>query len=140
MENLWGTAQKYKIMKHSILIVDDDKLILNTLEKRFSSFDVSVKTTRTADETMGVLKSFVPDAVVLDLLLTTEDGSMKILEYLKSQPKLANIPVIVLTNLDKPELRETMLQNGVKEFLAKGTLSLDEIYNKVMGYLEVSSK
>ncbi|MBL8029879.1 MAG: response regulator [Candidatus Doudnabacteria bacterium] len=125
-------------MKHSILIVDDDKLILNTLEKRFSSFDVSVKTARTAEETLEILKSFTPELVLLDLLLTTEDGSMQILEYLKGQPGLADVPVVILTNLDKPDLREAFLQKGVKEFLAKGALSLDEIYNHAMSYLEPS--
>jgi DNA-binding response OmpR family regulator len=123
-------------MKHSILIIDDDKLIVNTLEKRFSSFDIDVKTAQTASEAKHLLEKFRPDALILDLLLTTEDGSMSILDFIQSKIGLQNIPVIVLTNLDKPELKEMLLSQGVKEFLAKGQLSLDEIYSKVMGYLE----
>ena len=123
-------------MKHSILIVDDDKLIINTLEKRFSSFEIEVKTAPSSEIAKAILQDFTPDAVLLDLLLTTEDGSMGILDFMKSQPRLSNVPVLVLTNLDKPELREVLEQQGVKEFLIKGQLSLDEIYTKVMEYLE----
>ncbi len=123
-------------MKHSILIVDDDNLIVNTLKKRFESFDMEVKSAQTAREAKHILEAFKPDAVILDLLLTTEDGSMGVLDFMQSKMGLENVPVIVLTNLDKPELREILQQQGVKEFLIKGQLSLDEIYNKVMGYLE----
>jgi DNA-binding response OmpR family regulator len=63
-------------MKHTLLIVDDDKLITNTLEKRFSSFDFDVRTAQTAGQAKHILETFNPDAVILDLLLTTEDGSM----------------------------------------------------------------
>lgn len=123
-------------MKHTLLIVDDDKLITNTLEKRFSSFDFDVRTDQTAGQAKHILETFNPDAVILDLLLTTEDGSMGVLDFMQSKMGLENVPVIVLTNLDKPELREVLEQQGVKEFLVKGQLSLDEIYNKVMSYLE----
>jgi DNA-binding response OmpR family regulator len=123
-------------MKHTLLIVDDDKLITNTLEKRFSSFDFDVRTAQTAGQAKHILETFNPDAVILDLLLTTEDGSMGVLDFMQSKMGLENVPVIVLTNLDKPELREVLEQQGVKEFLVKGQLSLDEIYNKVMSYLE----
>lgn len=126
-------------MKHSILIIDDDKLIVNTLQKRFESFEMEVYTARIPEEAKAILEKYTPEAVILDLLLTAEDGSSGILDYMKSQPRLANIPVIVLTNLDKPELRELLLEQGVKEFLIKGKLSLDEIYDKVLGYLEPSA-
>jgi hypothetical protein len=45
-----------------------------------------------------------------------------------------------LTNLDKPELKQMLLSQGVKEYIIKGSLSLDELYEKVMGYLEPKGK
>lgn len=123
-------------MKHSILIVDDDKLITNTLQKRFESFSMDVYTAPTSEEAKKILEKYSPEVVILDLLLTTEDGSMGILDYMKSQPRLESVPVIVLTNLDKPELKDMLMRQGVKEFLIKGKLSLDELYDKVVSYLE----
>lgn len=123
-------------MKHSLLIIDDDKLIVNTLQKRFESFEMDVYAAYSETEAKAMLDKYTPELVLLDLLLTTEDGSLSILDYMKSQPKLANVPVIVLTNLDKPDLKEILASQGVKEFLVKGQLSLDQIYDKVIGYLE----
>ncbi|MEK7617516.1 MAG: response regulator, partial [Patescibacteria group bacterium] len=78
----------------------------------------------------------VPEIVILDLLLTKEDGSTGILDKLKSEERLHEVPVLILTNLDKPELKEILLAQGVKEYIIKGSLSLDDLYEKVLGYLE----
>ncbi|MCL5667012.1 MAG: response regulator [Patescibacteria group bacterium] len=124
-------------MHHSILIIDDDSLILNTLKKRFSTWDIDVFSASTPEEAKNLLEKITPEVIILDLLLTKEDGSSGILDYLKSQPNLQNIPVLALTNLDKPELRQMLLeQKSIQEYLIKGSLSLDELYDKVAGYLE----
>lgn len=122
--------------KHTILIVDDDTLILNTLKKRFQSRDIEAFAASTPDEAKRLLDRLVPEVLILDLLLTSEDGSSGILDYIKSQERLHNVPIIVLTNLDKPELKRMLLGQGVKEYLIKGSMTIDELYEKVVGYLE----
>ena len=127
-------------MKHTILMVDDDTLILNTLKKRFETWDTEVYTAATPDEAKKILAKIVPEVLILDLLLTSEDGSSGIMDYLKSDPRLQNVPVVVLTNLDKPELKRMLLGQGVKEYLIKGSMTLDDLYNKVLSYLEPKGK
>ena len=122
--------------KHTILIVDDDPLILNTLKKRFETWETEVFAAATPEEAKAILEKTTPDALILDLLLTSEDGSSGIMDYMKSQQRLQDIPIIILTNLDKPELKKMLLEQGVKEYLIKGSLDLDDLHNKVMGYLE----
>lgn len=123
-------------MKHTILMVDDDTLILNTLKKRFETWDNEVYAVRTPDEAKQILEKVTPEIMLLDLLLTSEDGSTGIMDYIKSQERLKDVMVIVLTNLDKPELKQMLLAQGVKEYLIKGSMTLDDLYNKVLGYLE----
>lgn len=123
-------------MKHIILIVDDDTLILNTLKKRFETWDMDVFTSNTPEEAKQTLEKITPEIVVLDLLLTKDDGSSGVIDYIKSQDRLKDIPIIVLTNLDKPELRQMLMAQGIKEYLIKGSMTLDDIYDKVLGYLE----
>lgn len=122
-------------MKNSLLIVDDDPLILNTLKEKFGGWEMEVYGARDAEGARAVLEKVRPDLVILDLLLTSGDGAEGVLDYMQSQTHLAHVPVIILTNLDKPELKKLLLEQGVKEYLIKGTLSLDELYNKVVGYL-----
>jgi len=124
------------MMNHSLLIVDDDTLILNTLKQRFNTWGTEVYSANTPQAAKEVLEKITPDVMLLDLLLTKDDGAQGILDFIKSQDRLANVPVLVLTNLDKPELKQMLLEQGVKEYVIKGQLSLDELYNKVVGYLE----
>ncbi|MEK7618547.1 MAG: response regulator, partial [Patescibacteria group bacterium] len=65
--------------KHSILMVDDDSLIINTLSKRFATREIELFTANTPEEAKSILDKVVPDIVILDLLLTKEDGSTGIL-------------------------------------------------------------
>jgi DNA-binding response OmpR family regulator len=127
-------------MKHSILIIDDDTLILNTLRNRFATWDIEVYSASTPDEAKIILEKITPDLLLLDLLLTQDEGSSGIMDYLKSQDRLSSVPVLVLTNLDKPELKQILLEQGVKEYIIKGSISLDELYNKVVSYLEPKNK
>lgn len=123
-------------MKHTILMVDDDALILNTLQKRFATWETEVYTAATPEDAKKVLIKVTPEIVILDLLLTQDDGSSGILDYMHSEERLQNVPVIVLTNLDKPELKQMLLSQGVKEYLIKGSMTLDDLYNKVLSYLQ----
>jgi chemosensory pili system protein ChpA (sensor histidine kinase/response regulator) len=123
-------------MLHIILAVDDDELILNTYKKKFATWDIEIYTAKDPVEAKEVLSRITPDLVLLDLLLTKDDGSSGIIDYMKGEARLQNIPILIMTNLEKPELKKILLAQGIKEYLIKGETSLDDLYNKVMGYLE----
>lgn len=123
-------------MKHTILVVDDDELILNTYIKQLSSHDLEVYAAGTPEQAKAILEKVTPELVLLDLILTKNDGSTGIRDYMKSEPRLENVPVLVMTNLEKPELKEMLLSEGVKEYLIKGSMGMDELRKKIMGYLE----
>jgi two-component system response regulator VicR len=123
--------------RHTILVIDDDKLILNTLKEQFETWGTEIFSAATPQEAKDQLAKIIPDLVILDLLLTKEDGSTGILDYIQSQDRLRQVPVIVLTNLDKPELKQMLLAQGtIKEYLIKGNLNLEDLHKIVWGYLE----
>ena len=125
----------------TILIVDDDKLILNTLKKRFETWDTAVLSASTPKEAKEVLSQNTPDLVILDLLLTEAEGSSGVLDFMQGLERLREVPVIVLTNLDKPELRDMLLSQGrVKEYLIKGSLNLDDLFDKAWNYIDPLGK
>ena len=123
-------------MKYTLLLVDDDPLILNTLQKRFESWQIDVFSAKTPEEAKIIMEKSVPDVLVLDLLLTTEDGSASIMDFMAGKPELEKVPIIILTNLDKPDVKQALLDKGVKEYLIKGSMSLDDIYDRIMFYLK----
>jgi DNA-binding NtrC family response regulator len=50
--------------KHTILLVDDDKLILNTLQKRFSTWDLDVHSANTPEEAKDLLAKLKQQAEI----------------------------------------------------------------------------
>jgi CheY-like chemotaxis protein len=59
-----------------------------------------------------------PDLVLLDLHLPDMPGQ-EVLRRLRSNPKLAEIPVVVLSADARPSLIEQLLQQGARAFLTK---------------------
>ncbi len=123
-------------MKHTLLIIDDDNLILNTLRENFSRMPGEIFTAQTVSQAKDLLGRIKPEVVLTDLLLPKATGAGEIMDFMKADPALAQVPVLIFTNLDTPELRQTMAEKGAKEYMIKGSFSLDDLFNRVMQYLE----
>ncbi len=118
--------------KKKILWVEDDKLIGTILGKKIiaSGFDL-LHATNGADA-IKATKNFIPDAIVLDLMLPGMSG-FEILQKFKLDKQLSKVPVMILSNLSKPSDIEKAKMLGVKEFFVKATLSLDQIIAGISG-------
>lgn len=109
------------------LIIEDDKFISKAMKYKFEEAGFTVKTTKTAEEGLEVLKSWLPDAIILDILLPGIDG-YEFLRRVKADAKLKNIPVIVASNL--PEDEEADI--GALEYIVKSDLDLDVLVKKTL--------
>ena len=59
-----------------------------------------------------------PDLVVLDLIMPGESG-LKVLEFIRSNPKLSPLPVIILTGHPSPDVQEASSRLGANAFYEK---------------------
>ena len=66
----------------------------------------------------------------MDLILPQKDG-LEVFQALKEDEKTRNIPVVVLTNLEKIEHVEKVLEMGAKTYLVKANYTLKEILEKI---------
>jgi len=112
-----------------VLIVEDDKFILKAMDYKFNEAGFEVKVAMSAEEGLEVLKSWIPDVIVLDVLLPGIDG-YAFLRTIKTDPKLEKIPSIISSNLDEEDSES--LEN---EYIVKSNLDLDELVKKVKKYL-----
>ena len=76
-----------------------------------------------------------PDLILLDLILPKMDG-FEVLGSLKKEPATKEIPIIILTNLERMEDVEKALELGAKTYLTKANYSVDEVVEKVRKALE----
>ncbi len=105
-------------MSSKILIVDDDPLSLTTLE---STLDGQGYEITSADNGLTALKKadeLMPDLILLDVMMPFMDG-FEVCRRIRATPKLAEVPIIILTALDDRDSRLLGIESGADDFLSK---------------------
>ncbi|MBU4446184.1 MAG: response regulator [Candidatus Marinimicrobia bacterium] len=84
-------------MSHKILIVDDDIDLVEVLRIVLESHGYDVIDAQDGDRGFRLVEKEKPDLIILDVMMRTEDEGFYIAEKIRSQPDIANIPIIILT-------------------------------------------
>ena len=113
-----------------ILIIEDERILVNVLEEKFTKEGFEVKAAYSAEEAETILKKFRPDIILLDLLLPQKSG-FDMLKELKSNPETKSISVIIVSNLGEAENLKKGLAMGADDYLIKAQHPLKEIIEKV---------
>ena len=106
-------------MKKKILIVDD-RTEFRRLTKSILSTNYQVESAQNGVEAMALLQNgqFEPDLIVTDLIMPVMGGK-DFLEQLKSSGVYKNIPVIVLSSIDKSDEKIKLIKMGADDYLEK---------------------
>ena len=83
-----------------ILLVDDDPDFVEATKIVLESVPYEVAVAYDGDEALRRVKDVDPDLIILDIIMPEQHG-FKVCEALKSDPELAEIPVIMLTSLSQ---------------------------------------
>ncbi len=105
-------------MSARILVVDDVLANVRLLEARLKAEYFDVRTAAGGEEALQAARSERIDVVLLDIMMPGLSG-FEVCTALKSDPKTAPIPVVIVTALDGPEDRVWALECGADDFLTK---------------------
>ena len=116
-----------------ILVVDDDPGILDALRILFESEGYRVQTCEKGDyvEALRDDSGTLPDAIVLDVLLSGKDGRT-ICRALKSQEATRHIPVVMISA--HPAAEQSVKEVGADAFVAK-PFAIDDMLDTVAALL-----
>ena len=103
-----------------ILLVEDSRAIRLENERALIKAGYEVICAEDGEAALQFAREQKPDLVLLDLLLPKMNGP-EVLEYLKSNPETAQIPVVVLSALYGKN-REKLIAAGAEDYLEKNTL------------------
>lgn len=103
-------------MNKTVLIIDDDNILRNTLSKGLRSDGFNVLTAQSAEHGNEILSRISVDAIVLDRMMGGMDG-LTFLQKLRAQGN--KTPVIMLTAMTGPENTIDGLTGGANDYLAK---------------------
>ena len=105
-------------MAHKLLLADDSVTIQRVIELTFADEDIDVTTVGDGQLAIDRLDTDPPDIVLADVDMPKRDG-YEVAAYVKSRPKLAHIPVVLLTGAFEPIDQARATAAGSSDVLAK---------------------
>lgn len=105
-------------MTARILVVDDIPANVKLLEARLVAEYFDVLTATDGYAALSICERQPVDLILLDIMMPGIDG-FEVCERLKSNPRTAHIPVVMVTALDQPSDRVRGLKAGADDFLTK---------------------
>ena len=103
-------------MNKTVLVIDDDDILRNTLSKGLRQDGFNVVTAQSAENASEILSRISVDGIVLDRMMTGMDG----LTFLKHLRNSGNkTPIIMLTAMTGADNTIDGLTHGANDYLAK---------------------
>lgn len=121
-------------MAKKVLIIEDDEHISKVYELKLAKEGIETAVARDGEEGIAKIVSEKPDLVMLDLMIPRKDG-FAVLDEVRKNPAIKDIPIIVFSNLGQKADKDRALSLGAKEYVVKVDLPIQEVIAKVKGYL-----
>lgn len=118
-------------MAKSILIIEDDNFLQGLEAKKLKKDGYNVMTASNSSEAFKIINArYQIDMILLDILLPDENG-FTVLEKVRKTEHVAQVPVIVFSNLSEEQDIEKANKLGISEFMVKSNFTLDELAEKI---------
>lgn len=116
------------------MIVEDDEHISSVYEMKLSKEGIHTVCVKDGGSAAGAIFQEKPDLIILDIMLPEKDG-FEVIKEVKQNAEIANIPIIVLSNLGQCPDQERALALGANEYIIKISCSTQEVVSKIKEYL-----
>lgn len=120
--------------KKKVLLVEDDKMILDMYTLKFTQEGYEVTQAENGKDGLELAKKVNPDIVLLDIILPQMDG-FTVLKSLKADPKMKDVPVVLLTNLGQDGDVKKGIELGAVDYLIKANFTPSQVVDKVKSVL-----
>lgn len=121
----------------TILIVEDDLSLAEAIHLKLSHAGFEAAMMVSAEAAVGWLKEHTPDFIWLDMLLPGMSG-LDFLEYLRSNEKYKNIPVLIVSVSTGPEKMKRALELNIIDFISKADHDIKDVVGQVSAYFAAS--
>lgn len=111
-----------------VMVVEDEPLLLEAIGNKLEKEGIETILCSDGKQAIDLLADTndLPDAIWLDYYLKDMDG-LSFMGSVKQNPKLQNIPVIVVSNSANTQKVNMMLALGAKKYLLKAQYRLEDI-------------
>lgn len=126
-------------MKNHILLIEDDSFITQMYATKIDELGFNVFTASNQPEVKDILAKNGKQIslILLDLILPDVSG-FDILQWIKKQANLKDIPVLVLSNLSSQADINQAFELGAVDYIVKSNYTPTEVMRTVQKYLPTS--
>jgi signal transduction histidine kinase/CheY-like chemotaxis protein len=114
-----------------VLLVEDDEDLASVLAASFHDAAVHIDHAATRQQAIRQCITRPPDLLILDLTLPDGDG-FSLVEWLRQQPTLRTMPLVVYSGREISETEMAKLRLGPTEFLTKAKVQPQEVEELVL--------
>jgi HAMP domain-containing protein/signal transduction histidine kinase/DNA-binding response OmpR family regulator len=133
-EALNKITEYVKPRRKQLLVVEDDAAERLSITELLGHDDIDIKTVETGSEAIASLRHEPPDCVVLDLRLPDMSG-FEVLERIRDDQTLANIPVVVFTGRELTPEEDAQLHTMARSVVVKGVESPERLLDETALFL-----
>ena len=101
-----------------ILLIDDSKVTRYALRIELKNRGIDVDTAESAEAALEILKSRVPDAILMDHIMPGLNG-LEALEIIRADPRTAHVPIVLCTSQEDSDFAAAAQKKGVLAVLPK---------------------
>jgi CheY-like chemotaxis protein len=123
-------------MKNSILVIDDEKVICDSVSKTLRDAGYETTTATSLLEAVEKLQAGKFDLIISDVMIP-HIGGLELVDKIKTDPRYTGVPIILMTGMDRDILGATVISADAvitKPFESK------QLLEQVKNQLEVMSK
>lgn len=120
----------------NILVVEDEKPLLDAIRIKLEKGGFSVVTARTVEQAWGLLEDLNSIAVVwLDHYLLGKENGLDLVVKIKHDDRFKGIPIFVVSNTATQDKVKCYIALGVNNYYTKSNYRLDQIIKDINDYL-----
>lgn len=103
---------------YTLLVVDDNEINRDILLRRLTHYGYTTKIADCGQSAINIMGEETFDMVLLDLMMPDLNG-YQVLEYMKSQEDLNQIPVVMVSAIDEADTMVKCIELGAEDYLTK---------------------
>lgn len=116
--------------RRTILLADNEQFITKVYKEGLEHAGYEVVVAKSGQEALEVLRNNPPSVVVMDLILPQING-FEVLQTMREDAVLKNIPVLILTNLSQDSDKAEAGEYDIADFLVKSSTSLKDLLDRL---------
>jgi DNA-binding response OmpR family regulator len=117
-----------------ILLIEDDSFFREFYSAKLREKQIDVETAADGEEGLSKLQTFLPDVVLLDIIMPKKDG-FGVLQEMARLQLLPKIPVLVFSTLGQESDVKKAQAFGASGYINKSFFDFETLYNRIIALM-----